>query len=99
MGFGIEHPDNGYIEVDQMPLYGVERAMGVDAALPGAAECDGRTATFKLYDDDGEYCYGGVLDDDEECLNQVAALRYGESDYGATRIEVRREGKWIQEIA
>lgn len=98
MGFSIEHPDSGYIEIDVMPLYGIERAMGLPDALPNAAECDGKTVQFKLYDDDGEYCYGGVLDDDDECLNQSAALRWGETDYGATEIRVLRDGKYIAEI-
>lgn len=85
----------GNFDLDTMPLYAMERAMGETEEIPN----EGPTIPFKMYDDDGEYCYGGELTDDEECLNQVAALRYGESDYGATRIEVRREGKWIQEIA
>lgn len=93
MAFVIHHPEHGNIEVTETPLYGVERAMGVDPILPVALD----TVEFKLYDDDGNFVYGGVLDDDDECENQSAALRYGEADEGATVIKVWR-GDWVQEI-
>jgi hypothetical protein len=90
----IKDRAEGNFTLDVMPLYGMERVMGMDDAIPN----DGPTVEFKLYDDDGGYCYGGVLTDDDECLNQSAALRWGESDYGATVIKVKRDGKWIVEI-
>lgn len=95
MGFCINHPEHGNIFVHEMPLYGIERAMGIDPALP---ETHDRIA-FKLYDDDGNFVYGGNLHDDPECENQSAALRYGEADEGATTIKVKRNGAWVQEIA
>jgi hypothetical protein len=54
---------------------------------------------FRLLDDDGEVYYGGVLHDDDECLNQAEASRFGTDDAGAIWIEVKRDGKWVQEIA
>lgn len=90
----FNHP-NGPITVDKMPLYGIERAAGVDDSLPS----EGPMLDFQLFDDDGEYVYGGQLTDDDECVNQMAALRYGETDEGATVIKVKRDGEWIQEIA
>lgn len=53
---------------------------------------------FRLLDDDREVMYGGELHDDDECLNQLAALRFGEGDVGATIIEVKRGGEWTVEI-
>jgi hypothetical protein len=53
---------------------------------------------FKLFDDDGELYYEGVLHDDDECLNQQAALAYGMTDAGCTTIKVKRDGKWVQDI-
>ena len=54
---------------------------------------------FRLYDDDGELYYEGELHDDDECLNQQAALKWGEADAGCTTIKVLRNGKWTLEIA
>lgn len=82
------------IEVYKMPLYGIERAAGVDDALPA----NGNVISFRLYDDDDNLVLSGNLDDDEECTNQTAALRYGESYAGATRIDVQRDGEWCTEI-
>ena len=90
----IKHPERGEVIVESMPLYGLERAAGLPDVIPD----EGDTVEFKLYDDDGGYCYGGTLTDDVEGTNQLAALRYGETDYGATLILVKRNGKWIQEI-
>lgn len=53
---------------------------------------------FRLYDDDGELYYEGVLHDDDECLNQEAALSFGATDAGCTTIKVKRAGVWTQEI-
>jgi hypothetical protein len=53
---------------------------------------------FRLYDDDGELYYEGVLEDDDDCENQTAALRWGESMAGCTRITVERDGEYVQEI-
>ena len=54
---------------------------------------------FRTKDDDGEVYYEGWLHDDDECLNQDAALKFAETDAGCTQIEVKRNGKWTQEIA
>ena len=53
---------------------------------------------FRLYDDDGELYYEGMLHDDDECLNQEAALRWGEGDAGCTLIKVKRGERWVVEI-
>lgn len=53
---------------------------------------------FRLKDDDGEVYYEGMLHDDDECLNQEAALSYGANDAGCTIIEVKRQGTWRVEI-
>ena len=55
---------------------------------------------FQMFDDDGELYYAGRLHDDEECINQLNALKYGEGDAGCTTIKVnRQDGKgWVQEI-
>jgi hypothetical protein len=83
------------ILVSRMPLYGVERAMGVDDRLPDSRK---PVVNFRLYDDDGELMYEGFCDDDDECENQSAALRWGETMAGCTRIDVKRDDKWIGEI-
>lgn len=54
---------------------------------------------FRLLDDDGEIYYGGSLVDDDECMSQDAALAFGANDAGCTHIQVKRDGKWIQEIS
>jgi hypothetical protein len=54
---------------------------------------------FRLLDDDGEVYYGGWLHDDDECLNQTEASRFGTYDAGAIWIEVKRNGEWVKEIA
>ncbi len=54
---------------------------------------------FRMKDDDGEVYYGGELHDDDECLNQEAALSYGMGDAGCTTIEVKRDGEWVLEIS
>jgi len=81
--------------VEEMPLYGIERAMGQDPAVPG----HGPTVQFRLLDDDGEVYYLGELTDDDECLNQSAALRWGETMSGCAWIEVKRGNAWMAEIA
>lgn len=61
---------------------------------------------FRLYDDDGELYYEGRCHDDDECLNQSAALSWAEGDSGCTTIQVLRMvgengakvSKWVQEI-
>jgi len=83
------------ITIDEMPLYGIERLLNMhDGTIP----TDGPEVNFRLYDDDGELMASGVLTNDDECENQSAALRYGESMWGCTRIEVQLDGKWVQEI-
>lgn len=76
-----------------MPLYGIEKVLGVNDHIPA-----GTLVPFRLYDDDGELYYEGRLSDDDECENQSAALRFGEADAGATTILVQRNGEWVQEI-
>jgi hypothetical protein len=74
---------------------GSEGAITVDGdPLPS----DGERVRFRIKDDDGEVYYGGWLNDDEECANQLSALSYGTWDAGATEIEVKRDGKWVQDI-
>ena len=92
-----DRPATG-LQVDEMPLYAMERivmrAEGLDNKLPSGLTL----IPFKLYDDDGECYYHGVLDDDEDCTNQSAALRWGETMAGCTTIKVKRDGKLVQEI-
>jgi len=83
----------GY-KLDVMPLYGIEKVMGIDDEIPTAST----KVEFRLRDEDGEVHYQGVLDDDDDCENQSAALRFGESDTGACIIEVKRNGAWVMEI-
>jgi hypothetical protein len=80
--------------IESMPLYAIERVAGLDDAIP----VEGELIRFRLFDDDGELMYEGRLHDDDECENQTAALRFGEADVGATRIEVCRDGEWKVEI-
>jgi hypothetical protein len=82
------------ITIGNMPLYGIERAMGVDDSIPTWET----RVPFRMKDDDGELMCRGVLDDDPDCGNQSAALRWGESMYGCTLIEVKRDGSWVVEI-
>lgn len=82
-------------ELKEIPLYGIERLMGEDNHIPDG----GVLIPFRLYDDDNNLTHKGELSDDEDCANQAAALRYGETDMGSTRVEVFRNGEWIQEIA
>lgn len=95
MAFIIDHPEKGLLSYEDMPLYGIERAAGVDSRLPTR---ETSMVKFILLDDDLNFIYGGHLHDDDECENQDAALRYGEADEGATVIKVRRDGEWVQEI-
>lgn len=84
-----------YHRLNTMPQYAIERLIGADDSLaeaPTVVEC-------QLWDDDGELCATGTVPDDDECENQVAALRYGETCWGCTRIMVKRNGGWVQEIA
>ena len=80
--------------VENMPLYGMERVMGVDDSLPEAENL----IPFRLYDDDGELMLSGQLHDDPDCINQSAALRYGESYAGCTYILVKRNTAWLQDV-
>lgn len=82
-------------EIDETPLYGMERVLGIDPALPAFGLPFVR---FQLFDDDGELYYSGALSDDDECENQSAALRWGEAMAGCTTIKVERQGKYVQEI-
>lgn len=84
------------VEIDEMPLYGLERAMGVPAEIPAFGLS---FVNFKLFDDDGNLLYSGALSDDDECANQSAVLRWGETMAGATVVKVERNGQYVQEIA
>lgn len=84
------------VEIERMPLYGIERVLGMDDELPAFGL---PFVEFKLYDDDGQLMYKGALSDDDEATNQSAALRWGETMAGCTTIKVRREGGYVQEIA
>lgn len=61
-------------------------------------ESEWKPVRFRLWDDDGELYYSGVLNDDDDCVSQQAALEWGEVMAGATVIKVLRDGEWIQEI-
>src|SRR5215471_15138251 len=87
--------DSINLTISSMPLYGIERVLGESDEIPNIGE----EIPFKLFDDDGELYYSGILTDDDECENQTAALRWGESYAGCTRIEVFRNGEWDQEIS
>jgi hypothetical protein len=95
--FARDHDENQpmSVEVAEMPLYGIERAMGMDTELPAFGLAFVR---FELYDDDGNLLYSGALSDDDEALNQTAALRCGETWAGATVVKVERDGRFVQEI-
>lgn len=81
--------------IEEMPLYGLERALGESSEIPN----EGPTIAFRTVDDDGTWTHQGELTDDDECINQSAALRWAEADAGATRIFVRRPGQgWKEEI-
>lgn len=54
---------------------------------------------FRMKDDDGEVYYGGWLHNDDEGLNQQAALEFGMHDAGCTTIEVKIGNEWKQEIS
>ena len=76
-------------------------AIGLESERLPVAGDDGRElpkVQFRLYDDDGELYYEGRCHDDDECLNQEAALAYGMNDAGCTTIKVLRDGKWVQDI-
>ncbi len=88
-----DRPATG-VTIDRMPMYGMERAMGLDDTLPSAKQ----TVKFRLYDDDDELYYEGDLDDDDECVNQSAALRWGETMAGCAKIKVLRDGEYKFEI-
>ncbi len=80
--------------IERAPLYVMEAMLGVTGEIPH----DGKTVKFQMYDDDGELYYSGELTDDDECENQLAALRWGETMAGCSTIKVRRGNGWEQEI-
>lgn len=63
--------------------------------LPG-----GPVVRFRMLDDDDNPYYGGWLHNDNECLNQQAALAYGMNDAGCTIIEIKEPNTkdWKREI-
>jgi hypothetical protein len=62
-------------------------------------EWEDKLVRWKMYDDDGEHYYSGLLRNDGECIVQQMLLAWGANDAGCTRIEVFIDGKWKQEIA
>ena len=58
----------------------------------------GDTVRFRVKDDDGEVYYGGWLINDPYGNVQYNVLKWAEHDAGATTIEVKLNGKWVQEI-
>ncbi len=80
--------------LDEMPLYGLERAMGESPILTH----DGSVTAFRMLDDDNNVTHRGKLNNDDNCDNQLAALRFGVIDAGATQIEILHNNIWIQEI-
>lgn len=88
------------IEIDRMPTYAMERVlMGVTGETDEIPAFGLPFVRFQLFDDDGELYYSGALSDDDECVNQSAALRWGEAEAGCTTIKVERNGKFVQEIS
>lgn len=83
-------------EIHETPQYVAERILGIDPTLPAFGLPFVR---FQLFDDDGELYYSGALSDDDECENQLAALRWGETMAGCTTIKVERNGEFVQEIS
>lgn len=53
---------------------------------------------FRCKDDDGEIYYGGWLLNDPDGLVQFCVLEWTQRDAGCTTIEVKLDGKWVQEI-
>jgi hypothetical protein len=91
----FDHPERGKVTLESVPLYGLERAAGLPNVIPD----EGPVVEFELFDDDGNSLYGGTLTNDGEAINQIAALRYGETDEGATVIKVKINDEWVQEIS
>lgn len=88
-------------EHERIPLV-LAVALGVESGELPSRDAQGNGlphVRFRLLDDDGEVYYGGWLHDDDECENQLAVLRYGESDAGCTTVEVKRGDKWVQEVS
>lgn len=81
--------------IEAAPQYAIERILGLSDEIPN----DGPTVPFRLYDDDGELYYSGVLTDDDEGENQSAAYDWGAAMAGCAIIKVKRDGRWVQEIA
>ena len=56
------------------------------------------TTPFRMYDDDGDVYYQGLLIDGPGCESQINALAWGEAFAGCTFIKVKCDGKWHQDI-
>ncbi|MBA2726501.1 MAG: hypothetical protein H0U53_10965 [Actinobacteria bacterium] len=91
---GISVADDPQYAIDRMPLYGIERVAGLDDTLPNV----GTLTPFRMKDGDGLLSYEGVLTNDDEGINQSAALRWGETMAGCTTIEVKIGNTWVMEI-
>ena len=77
-----------------IPLYGMEKMVAADDSL----SVEGDPFLFICMDDDGCLTHAGWLINDDGCINQTAALRYAETDAGATRILVFGPRGYQQEI-
>lgn len=53
---------------------------------------------FRILDDDDVVYYGGWLNDDDECLNQISVGEWAMRDAGATVVQVKRKGVWTTEV-
>jgi len=95
--FTFDHFEDREVDftIESMPQYGIEKVLGLDDSIPNG---NLPTVKFKLFDDDGSLMYEGELSDDDECENQSAALRWGETMAGCTTIKVERNGTFVQEI-
>jgi hypothetical protein len=54
---------------------------------------------FRLLDDDREVYYGGWLLNDDGCIVQMMVSSWGTYDAGAIHIEIKKDDKWVMEIA
>jgi hypothetical protein len=98
--------DKDYINTDpgdensRMGVQGETVNVGFGAIMPEWIDLpnDAPVVRFHMKDDDGQVYYGGWLHNDSEALNQDAALSFGKHDAGCTTIEVKIDGKWVQEI-
>lgn len=73
--------------------------VGVERKVPdNNSRTKGPKVRFRTLSDDREPSFGGWLIDDDASWNQFWMLDFGKTDHGDTMIEVRRDGKWVQDI-